>query len=261
MVLREGPGDSVLCIGQASHGWLAGQLARAWGNERFGSFPRREEVCLGAEQHDVGWVDWDLAPGLNAKTGQPLEFHQLARAAHVAIWEGAPLRLVTQSLYAALLCSRHATLLYERWVDPSTFTAEERALVDEYLIAARARQQSFAAAAHVSTEEAEHASGLIAAWDDMSLTLCHAKPGTIRQVPIPGGESTALLIEQADQLTRPGPWSHAWSVDPWPFMDDAVEVHCEGRLLAGRFTDERSLHAALARAEVLSVSSLLTRKR
>jgi len=56
MVLREESEEAVVCIGQTSHSWLAGQLARAWGNERMGDFSPREEVCLGAEQHDVGWL-------------------------------------------------------------------------------------------------------------------------------------------------------------------------------------------------------------
>ena len=58
MVLRE-DGDGVLCIGQPAHAWVSGQLARAWGNERFGAFAPREEVCLAAAQHDLGMAAWD----------------------------------------------------------------------------------------------------------------------------------------------------------------------------------------------------------
>ena len=50
-------GDSVLCIGQASHAWISGQMARAWAEP----FERHDEVCLAAEQHDVGMAEWDLA--------------------------------------------------------------------------------------------------------------------------------------------------------------------------------------------------------
>jgi hypothetical protein len=34
VLLRDGDGD-VLAIGQQSHAWISGQLARAWGNDRF----------------------------------------------------------------------------------------------------------------------------------------------------------------------------------------------------------------------------------
>ncbi len=58
-----------ICITQPTHAWVAGQLARAWGNDRFGSFAPWEEVCLGAEQHDIGWHRWEGSPTLNPTTG------------------------------------------------------------------------------------------------------------------------------------------------------------------------------------------------
>ena len=42
-------------IAQPAHAWVSGQLARAWGNVRFGTVAPRDEVCLAAEQHDVGY--------------------------------------------------------------------------------------------------------------------------------------------------------------------------------------------------------------
>jgi hypothetical protein len=41
-----------IAITQPMHAWVSGQLARAWGNERFGTVEPSEEVCLGAEQHE-----------------------------------------------------------------------------------------------------------------------------------------------------------------------------------------------------------------
>ncbi len=51
---------------------LAGQLAHAWGNERFGDVVPFEEVCLGVEQHNVGHTAWKQAPTLNPQTGLQL---------------------------------------------------------------------------------------------------------------------------------------------------------------------------------------------
>jgi hypothetical protein len=42
--------DGALAIGQLSHAWLSGQLARAWGNEQFGGIGPREEIVLGAQR-------------------------------------------------------------------------------------------------------------------------------------------------------------------------------------------------------------------
>ena len=45
-----GDGDDLIAVGQPAHAWVSGQLARAWGNGRFGTPEPREEVCLAAEQ-------------------------------------------------------------------------------------------------------------------------------------------------------------------------------------------------------------------
>jgi hypothetical protein len=37
-----------IAITQPMHAWVSGQLARVWGNERFGEMVPFEEVCLGA---------------------------------------------------------------------------------------------------------------------------------------------------------------------------------------------------------------------
>jgi len=61
MLHREDP-DGLIVITQPMHAWIAAQLARNWGNEAFGTFAPWEEVCLGAEQHDVGMTAWERAP-------------------------------------------------------------------------------------------------------------------------------------------------------------------------------------------------------
>ena len=55
MLHRADP-DGPIVITQPAHAWVSGQLAQAWGNESFGEFAPREEVCLAAEQHDIGWL-------------------------------------------------------------------------------------------------------------------------------------------------------------------------------------------------------------
>src|SRR5688572_28612195 len=102
-------GDSFLCIGQSSHAWISGQMARAWADP----FEPYEEVCLAAEQHDVGMAEWDLAPALNPETGLPVAFTEMPFSVHSALWLEAPKRLVTTSVYAAALVSLHGTRLYE----------------------------------------------------------------------------------------------------------------------------------------------------
>src|SRR5438046_10763989 len=111
--------EGLSVIGQRAHAWVSGQLARAWGNDRFGRFEPWEEVCLAAEQHDVGMAGWDAQPALNSATGLPYSFREIPRRAHVALWTSAASIVLPQSRYAALLVSLHGTALYEGH-DPTT---------------------------------------------------------------------------------------------------------------------------------------------
>jgi len=104
-----------IAITQPTHAWLSGQLGRAWGNERFGEVAPWEEVCLGAEQHDVGHTAWEQAPTLNPQTGLPYSFLEMPRQLHVRLWSEAARCVLPQGRYAALLVSLHGTRLYQHY--------------------------------------------------------------------------------------------------------------------------------------------------
>ena len=129
MIIRGVPHDPI-AISQPTHAWVSGQLARAWGNERFGPVEPWEDVCLGAEQHDLGWTEWERRPTLNPATGLPRRFFELPTGEHVALWHDASQRMLTQSRYAALLVSLHISTLYERhnYVNDSPTAAENVAV-------------------------------------------------------------------------------------------------------------------------------------
>jgi hypothetical protein len=156
MLLRE-EDDGVLAIGQASHAWVSGQLARAWRDVG----PRREEVCLAAEQHDVGWAVWDLRPTLDPETGLPHTFLTVDLATRLRIWREAPWKLVSQSVYAALLVSLHGTRLLAGQAGAEEYLAEQAELQRRWALAAQADEAQ--TAAHRD---------LLRAWDELSLALC-----------------------------------------------------------------------------------------
>jgi hypothetical protein len=226
MVLRH-DGDAVFAIGQASHAWISGQLARAWA----GLGPRREEVCLAAEQHDIGMSDWDRSPTLNPDTGLPHSFMEMPLAVHLDLWTRAPGRLLSQSAYAALLVSMHGTALYERR-DP------EAPGVREFLDAQRALQEELSAAAGADREELRRHQCLMWTWDFLSLALClDWAPTSIDNVPLDGADATLELAADG-------------ALEPWPFGPEAVAVKCEGRRLDRTFADEREMRTALSAAPV-----------
>ena len=251
MILRpDGDGGAVVAIGQASHAWLAGQLARAWGNDRFTPPAPREEVCLAAVQHDIGWIDWDLRPERHRDTGLPQQFFAVDRPTHVALWTAAPQRVLSQSRYAALLVSLHGTGLYERF-PPRTDDPDIARLVTGYLDGQRALQAQLADEVGASSAELTRNQALLAAWDDLSLAVCRDDPGphTVPGVPVGARDRAALT------LTRTGtaPGAATYMVDPWPFAAPRLAVRAEGRRLEGPAPDQAALRAALNRAPVLTV--------
>jgi hypothetical protein len=235
VLLRPVGEDAVVAVGQASHAWLSGQLARAWGNAAFPVPTPFEEVCLGATQHDIGMALWDLTPERHPHTGLPLQFFEMDRRTHLALWTRAPQLVLSQSRYAALLVSLHGTGLYERF-PPRTDDAEVAAAVAAYLDGQRVLQARLAAEVGAGPDELRRNQALLATWDDLSLALCFGRaPHAVPGVPAVDGDAELALADRGDHLT----------LTPWPFAADEVVVRAEGRGLAGSFADDPALHAAL----------------
>jgi hypothetical protein len=240
----------VLAIGQPGHAWISGQLARNWGNPRFGAVGPREEVCLAAEQHDIGMAGWDLEPTLNRDTGLPHSFIEMPIETHLKLWSAGPRRLLRQSRYAALLTSMHGVRLYELR-DLSTLPPAQAAAVREFMHQQRVFQQDLVrtlerdprTAAQATSEVIARNSQLVWTWDYLSLALClEWAPCTVEDVPT----TTAQPVDI--HLTPAVPPGHV-TVDPWPFAaPDTVTVRCEGQRLTDRYRTPEQLHDALAAA-------------
>jgi hypothetical protein len=236
MLLRP-DGDAVIAITQPAHAWVSGQLARAWGNERFGRVEPWEEVCLAAEQHDVGMTDWELTPTLNAETGLPHSFMEIDLETHVALWSAAPKRVLPQSRYVALLVSLHGTALYERR-DLDRLTPEDAKRVRTFLDDQRELQARLKPD-DVTDDEVARNRRLVWTWDSLSLgLLLDWWPYELREVPTADGTVDIEVRGEADVVT----------LDPWPFAADRVGVKAEARRLAGRYDDEAAMRSALTRA-------------
>jgi hypothetical protein len=263
MLHREDP-DGLIVITQPVHAWIAAQLARHWGNARFGAFAPWEDVCLGAEQHDVGMTAWERAPTLNSETGRPYTFRNMPTIAHVRGWTQAGRLALVQGRYPALLTSLHGTGLYERFHDWTRDTPEEAQAAREYLKAEHAFQEELLDTlrndpvyAPYATEEAVRRNRrLVAAWDRLSLALCHGvrAPMTIPDIPAADGE-TALALAAVDDDPR------KVTIDPWPFRADTVRLVCEGRRLPQTFTDETAMRAALSAAPWVTIVMHLQKMR
>lgn len=258
-MLHRKQSNHLICITQPTHAWVAGQLARAWGNELVGSFAPWEEVCLGAEQHDIGWHRWEGTPTLNPKTGYPYNFTELPTALSVDIWTHVKDVVMPLGRYPALLISLHGTGLFQRFThwQRSTDTAQ---LVTQYLHTEEAFQQQLIESLQADSYYNPYATPeaiarnrqLVATWDTLSLMLCMGvwDQHQIKQVPTATGETDLVLAAINADPTQ-------IQISPWPFRSDSVTLICEGRILRQPFTDQTMMQKALQTAEWCTITTSL----
>ena len=239
MLLREDE-RGWLAIGQPSHAWISGQLARAWGNARFGDVEPRAEVCLAAEQHDVGWAQRDLEPLYNPETGLPRSFMEMPLDIHLGLFTEGPRSLVAQSRYAALLVAMHGSRLYRRR-DLKRVARTDVLAIRAFLEAERDFQEGLIDSLDADRVVLERNSLLIWTWDYVSLSLClDWAPAKAQGCPTAAGT--------VDLAIDPGQAPGQVSLDPWPFAASTLIVRCEGRRLTAGSDDEDTMRAAFAAA-------------
>jgi hypothetical protein len=238
--------EGTIVIGQPAHAWVSGQIARGWSEP----FEPWEEVCLGAEQHDVAWTTWERSPERDPETGLPYTFSALPRLRRLELWSGAAAQLLPQSRYAALLVSLHGTLLVERF-PPGGDEDVQRALA-RYL----ERERDFQAriveslrgdaryGAHATPEALERNKELIFGWDGLSLAVLH---GITKERTAAGHTLVPLAAGDPSEV----------GVTPWPFREQEVTLACEGRLLTETYGSEADLRRGLAKTPWRTISAKL----
>lgn len=237
--------DGALCVGQAAHAWISGQLARLWGNDAFPAPEPLHDVCLGAEQHDVGMAEWDLRPTLNEETGLPCSFMQMPLRTHLDLWTAAPRKVLSQSPYAALLVSMHGHALYARRDTTEPNTDESRA-VRRFVQEQEALQGELLAQLGEDPQRARRNQKLVWALDFLSLAL-FMRDWVPDDVPVAEGRTL-----------RVSPTGDGLGVAPWPFRTETATVRCYGRVLPGRYRSEAALHEALDAAPWRELNYVLT---
>jgi hypothetical protein len=246
MIHRADP-DGTLLIGQPAHAWLSGRMARAW------AWPFRpwEDVCLAAEQHDIGMAAWDAHPELDPVIGLPYSFGSMPREMHVGLWSEAARLLLPQGRYPALLVSLHGTGLYERHVPADELDEEP---TRSYLAAEREFQTAMRTSLDAEPAEVDDAVSLIRCWDWISLYLCTASSDHSTMEGVPSCEAETVTLELAWINGDP---THI-RVDPWPFLQPSLVLPVEARLLRQRFDDREAMRRALAGAEWRTITLRLS---
>lgn len=245
-----------IAVTQPHHASISGQLARAWGNDAFQKPEPFEDVCLGAEVHDIGWLDWEDAPTLNSTTGLPHTFMQLPTMVHLGVWGPASRKALTFGRYAALLASMHGTALYafhdyDRDSDDEAnaaraFVAYEHAfqhrITESLRLDPRYRH-------YVTDDYLRRNQRLVATWDAMSLAICGgvSSERVFRNVPA-GNEFVEVTFTSADGVI---------AVSPWPFSTSALDVTIEGRVIDRTFDNEDEMRKYLTDARWLTFETHL----
>lgn len=214
----------------------------------FARFEPYEQICYAAEQHDIGFLDWESQPTLNARSGLPYTFDELPESIHLEIWRRGITQLMPVCYYASLVVSLHFCSLCERFHQKQS--EPDRPEVVHFLTTQREHQRKARETLRsdpllehaVASEILDYHRDLIAVWDLLSLELCR---GRYTEFKIPGAplsesKRVDLLLRQKDKV------KNIWEVDPWPFAVQSLTTFCEGRVVRQRFTNTGQMHLALS---------------
>ncbi len=249
MLFRSQPSGD-LAISQLTHAWISGQILRAWDESL------SETLLLAAEQHDIGWIDWETEPAFNAETGRPHLFREIGASAHAPMWvRGVQRALGAWGTHVALLISRHGGVIYRRYTGRHRVGEADAAAAQNYLNAQAPIETAWSRALGLEAAELETETALLAFSDTLSLALCGAMKAPL-DLEAPGRGGDALTIRLAERPQR----SFDFVLSPWPFRTKEVVVEGEARPLPakGRFSDEDAMKTWLASPERVVFRARLT---
>lgn len=259
---RENDPSGALLIPQASHAWLAWQLADHWGNRRFVRPAPRAEVLAAVLLHDGGWIEFDANPGVD-DSGRPNTFDRMPVNEHLDIWRRSVSRAASFSRYSALLVAEHFAKLVENKTAhllgrgdtagarvAQAFQAEMERLQATWResLTVDARYQPYI------DGSAWHANSmLLNACDRASVYLCASIDASFRvTAQSPSGENIQIDFDGSD--------GKSWRVSPWPLEGDRLRLHCEGRrVTTPTFSSGEELREALIRAPIERLTFTLQR--
>jgi hypothetical protein len=249
MIIQTAPAATPhLAIMMHEHTALAGQFARAFGNERFEPAEPRELMVYVVSHHDAGWAEFDRDPATDAKTGLPYNLIETP-AAHITVTSRkSPDFNERHHPFCGLMSSMHSWGLYNgryglsKLVLIEKFPPAERPLADHMLKGELERQERLKAKLAQDAETA----GWIAEdrlfqnykqlqfFDTLALYFNRIHPDArteqeFEHVPLDARRDTSVRI-------RPRA-AGVYELSPYPFAADNAEFAYGGRLIAREHRD------------------------
>lgn len=235
-------------VRQVDHQTQCASMAAAWGNERFARLDHWQALEAATACHDEGWRNWDAAPCVD-EAGMPVDFPDLDRTVHMALFRRGIAAAVDTDHRAGLVVCMHGRGLYEKRLGldgPAPARAErrpaERAFIEDH---ERLQHALEARLGPGSPTWAWAAYRLLQAWDVISLYLTWRglRGGTewvLPQVPTGPADDRG----RAMRVSPLGP--EVCTLDPWPFTSERVELPVSRRVIPRRrYADDADLRATL----------------
>jgi hypothetical protein len=242
-------GEPHFVITMAEHTEMCGQLARAFGNDRFERLVPFEEVVYVVENHDRGWDGYDANPGLDPVTRLPYIMARTPIADVVKTNVGSPGFNEAHHPYCGLLSSMHSVGLYNDRYGFSQFVIRTqtttslgvpepcRPLVDamvEHELARQARlkstlTQSAAGRSWIEQQHLFQNYKQLQFFDTLSIYF-HLRHASERgdqvyvHVPMSRDVDATITLKKIDE--------RVYSLDPFPFASDRVRLVSRGRYVA-----------------------------
>ncbi len=259
--------DPLVVIRQTDHAYLAGFFARELGNEAFAKPEPFASFCLAAAEHDNGWQEWELAPGVDPKTFAAYTFMTVPTEEHIALYQHGIERVVKADMYAGMLVAGHCMGLYDRahatipGYSAKYVKSTEQHHANDFMQRLRLQQlrlkvdlRGNAAMKPYTDEKLIKANQQrLDALDRLSLYFCLGAHNdtTIEGVPVndEGGEVDWELRSLG---------SEEFSLAPYPFRRDPLEFAILARRIPKmRYTDDVELQKALAVAPYFNLKFTL----
>jgi hypothetical protein len=239
----------LVVVRQVDHQEQCRQMAERWGN---GEFERPEPygpVIDAAAWHDEGWRPWEEVPEVDPE-GHPIDFPDLDRERHMALYRLGIARAAERSARAGLLVSMHGQGLYEERLGldgPPPPRDQRPAEVRAFLREQEALQGDLAGrigGGDALRAWAWAAYRLLQFWDTLSLWLLWRglpdgregeQPGVPRRV---GDEGVVVHLRPDGE--------DAGICDPFPFGGEEATVTVAARVIPDRrYEDDEDLRLAL----------------
>jgi hypothetical protein len=266
MIIQE-QADHLVIIRQTDHAVLSGHFARELGNEVFMQPEPLESFRLAAMEHDNGWDEWELLPGIDPVTFLPYSFMSIPTQEHIELYQRGIERVVKTDRYAGLLVSLHCLALYDRTratmpgFSAKYVKSQDATMVTDFLQTLRLQQLRLKVDLRADplmkdfTDEKwlQANAQRLEALDRLSLYFCMGplEAATIDAVPADYQGTEVDWDLQPDG-------SNSATLEPYPFRRDPLEISILARRIPKRrYADDVDLQKALSQASYFALKFTL----